>query len=459
MKNLISFSFLLILLPQLSFIQWQNKLLTLDNKFKPQFIINTPQKFTPDKIEKKVNNNYPTNLIAQNQSIPAESDKLSGTATNMRSTDDRMVSYRHQRHLWVTSDGAIHVLFNQGTNYYGASLVLYSSFDSGKSWKWILSIPNTDSTSTADGFLSNQKIFLTYSSATGRILFLPITYDSLAKKWIVAPETNVYQSNDFIATNPTIAVDSNGYLWTTFVAQQTFSKNYSIRLFNSPNRGLSWANTYVNLGAINQSARKSARLVALKDRIGIIFTNDDTFYWAYKINNSTFPTPWQTQSIFTYQPSSNNSLYSSHFSLVSDPFDNIHLVTHDLGRLVYLKFDSRKQTWQPIKILSDDARVSYTQVSLSTRNKLLITYNRLTQVGVFESSNYGESFKFINLLAHPQESDVRGTIVNFEAPRIITPAIISNKLPLLQQFQIDGAYGLINFNLKLEAQPSQISAN
>ena len=60
MKNLISFSFLLILLPQISFIQWQNKLLTLDNKFKPQFIINIPPKFTPDKIDKKLNNNYST---------------------------------------------------------------------------------------------------------------------------------------------------------------------------------------------------------------------------------------------------------------------------------------------------------------------------------------------------------------------------------------------------------------
>ena len=106
--------------------------------------------------------------------------------------------------------------------------------------------------------------------------------------------------------------------------------------------------------------------------------------------------------------------------------------------------------------MSDYARVSYTQVSLSTLNKLLITYNRLTQVGVFESSNYGESFKFKNLLAHPHKSDVGGTIVNFEAPRIITPAIISNKLPLLQQFQIDGAYSLINFNLKLEASSSQV---
>ena len=201
-----------------------------------------------------------------------------------------MISYRHQRHMWVTSDGATHLLFNQGANYYGASLVLYSSFDSGKSWTWILSIPNTNSTSTADGFLYNQKIFLTYSSTTGSLLFLPITYANLARKWIYSRPNTIYQGKDFVATSPTIAVDSNGYLWATFIAQQTLSKNYSIRLFSSIDGGLDWNNTYVSLGAINQSARKSARLVTLKDRVGVVFTNDDTFYWAYKINNPGFTT-------------------------------------------------------------------------------------------------------------------------------------------------------------------------
>ena len=106
--------------------------------------------------------------------------------------------------------------------------------------------------------------------------------------------------------------------------------------------------------------------------------------------------------------------------------------------------------------LSDDARVSYTQVSLSTRNKLLITYNHKTQVGIFESLDNGENFKFIKLLSHPMISDFPDHTVSFEAPRIIAPAIISNTLPLLQQFQIDGAYSLINFNLKLEASSSQV---
>lgn len=141
------------------------------------------------------------------------------------------------------------------------------------------------------------------------------------------------------------------------------------------------------------------------------------------------------------------------------PLDNIHLTTFDLGKLIYLKFDRQNQNWQPKKILSNDARVSYTQVSLSTDNKLFTAYNRLTQAGVVESSDYGESFKFINLLANPEKSDFPGNTVSFRPPRIIAPAIISNQLPLLQQFQIDRGYSLINFNLKLEPQSSQVPGN
>ncbi len=292
---------------------------------------------------------------------------------------------------------------------------------------------------------------MSYSSASGKILFLPITYDSLAKKWVISLASNLYQGKDYVATNPTIVADSNGYLWATFVVQHVTNKTYSIKLFNSIDRGLSWGNTYISLGSINKSAKKSARLVALNDRLGVICTNEDTFYWAYRNNNFTFNTPWIAQSIFTYQPGSNNSLYSSHFSLVADPLNNIHLTTHDLSKLVYLKFDKKYNNWQKAKTLSNEGGVSYVQTSLSVDNKLLVAYNKQTQVGVFASSDYGKSFKFAKLLPHPQKSDIASNLVSFEEPRIITPAIINNALPLLQKFQLDNDYSLVDFNLQLDA--------
>ncbi|MBW4663470.1 MAG: hypothetical protein KME01_04595 [Chroococcus sp. CMT-3BRIN-NPC107] len=445
MKNLSHFSFSLILFPQIFFFNWQNNSLAVNSKSQDK--ITTAQYSKTSNFYRAGRKVY---NVAQNPYNYQESKVVNGTTTNLKSTTDRMLSYRHQRHTWITNDGAIHVLFNQGQNQYDASsLVLYSSFDDGKSWNWMLSIPNTSSESTADGFLVRQKLFLAYSSATGGIIFLPITYNLIKKKWKAGQTNTVYQARNFVATSPTITVNNRGNLWTAFIAQQNYTKNYSIKVFNGGNRGLNWDYTYVNLGIIDESARKSARLVALKDRIGVVYTNDDTFYWAYKIDSFFFNTPWQSQSIFTYQPGSNNSLYSSHFSLVSDSLDNIHLATHDLGKLIYLKFDGQNQTWNPKKILSDDVRVGYMQTSLSADNKLLITYNQLTQVGVFESCNYGESFNFINLFVPPEQSDFPDSNVSFEAPRIIAPAAVNYKLPVLQQFQIDGEYGSIYYNLQL----------
>lgn len=444
MKNLINLSFVLILFPQLFFFSWQSNSLAVNSK--------SQDKLTPTQHSKTLNFDIaPRKVynIAQNLYSSQESNVVNGTTTNLKSTTDRMISYRHQRHTWITNDGAIHVLFNQGQNQYDASLVLYSSFDDGKSWNWMLSIPNTNSESTADGFLVGQKLSLAYSSATGSILFLPLTYNFINKKWKVEQTNTIYKARNFVATSPTIAVDNRGNLWTAFIAQQNSTKNYSIKLFNSSDRGLNWGNTNVRLGIIDQSARKSARLLTLKDRIGVVYTNGDTFYWAYKIDSFFFNTPWQSQLIFTYQPGSNNSLYSSHFSLVSDSLNNIHLATHDLGKLMYLKFDGQKQIWQPPKILSEDEQVGYMQTSLSADNKLLITYNQLTQVGVFESSNYGESFKFISLLVPPAQSNFPESKVSFAAPRIIAPIAINDKLSVLQQFQIDGEYRAIYYNLPL----------
>lgn len=100
MRNLIIFSFLLILTPPLSFPNWQNKYLSVAaNNSKAEITaIHTSRTSDLYKLEKSVNNNSQTNLIAQNQSTSTEIQKLAGTATNLKSTANRMISYRHQRH-------------------------------------------------------------------------------------------------------------------------------------------------------------------------------------------------------------------------------------------------------------------------------------------------------------------------------------------------------------------------
>ena len=39
---------------------------------------------------------------------------IQATLTDLTSSTERMISYRHQEHLWQTADGAYHLVFNRG---------------------------------------------------------------------------------------------------------------------------------------------------------------------------------------------------------------------------------------------------------------------------------------------------------------------------------------------------------
>ena len=47
--------------------------------------------------------------------------------TNLTSSNDREISYRHQQHLVQSADGALHLLFNRGSLTPGPGLSLFSS--------------------------------------------------------------------------------------------------------------------------------------------------------------------------------------------------------------------------------------------------------------------------------------------------------------------------------------------
>jgi len=60
---------------------------------------------------------------------PAGPIAIKATTTNLASSNERMISYRHQQHLVQTADGALHLLLNRGTLSPGPGLSLFSSFD------------------------------------------------------------------------------------------------------------------------------------------------------------------------------------------------------------------------------------------------------------------------------------------------------------------------------------------
>jgi len=67
---------------------------------------------------------------------------VTGTTTNLQSLEEGMISFRHQEHMWLTSDGAQHVLINQGMGI--PSLNLYSSLGGITDWQLKVGLPNSN---------------------------------------------------------------------------------------------------------------------------------------------------------------------------------------------------------------------------------------------------------------------------------------------------------------------------
>src|SRR5205814_7652028 len=89
---------------------------------------------------------------------PARAVTVRAAETDLRSDTERMISYRHQEHMWQTADGALHLVFNRGSLQPNPGLALYSSFDGGATWSFMQSFGNTDDKSTADGQLRGDEL-------------------------------------------------------------------------------------------------------------------------------------------------------------------------------------------------------------------------------------------------------------------------------------------------------------
>ncbi|BAZ66701.1 MAG: exo-alpha-sialidase [Pelatocladus maniniholoensis HA4357-MV3] len=416
-------------------------LLLLLSPYHPAFSSTKNHKYSLDKTKQSQNN---TNVVT-------------GGITNLQSSSQRMISYRHQERMWFTEDGGMHLIINEGNNSTNSSLVLYSSFDYGATWKAMSTISETNEESTPDGFLYNSNLFLTYSSSTGKIYFSILRYDVTNKTWQPIRTNIVYEDANYIASNATIAVDKNNRFWIAFIRQNVTTNEFEIKTSHSTTNGASWEDTGLTLGTVSSSRAKSAKLVRLSDRMGVVYTNEDTINWAYRMNDWSLTTPWSEQLLFQHQPGSDRDPYASHFNVVVDQLENIHVPTRDQGQLLYLRFDRQNQSWDTPRILTDDSSVAYVQATVSGDNRLLISYNQQTFVKVLQSSDYGKTFPTSTLLAHPKQESLN-TSADFTRPRIEAPTRVGSWLPVLQQFVMDGKQKLLYYNLKLDT-PSQALNN
>lgn len=197
---------------------------------------------------------------------------IQATLTDLTSSTERMISYRHQEHLWQTADGAYHLVFNRGSLSSVPGLTLYSSYDGGSTWSFRLAFADTDDDSTADGVLAGDDLSIVYRTAAGNTGFVQLRYDATLRAWAQVASETAYASTQYEAVNPALAIDSRGTVWCSLVARDRVSNDVNIRMLSRAGGGNVWTDTGLIFGpADHRSIERSARPVALPGGLGMVY--------------------------------------------------------------------------------------------------------------------------------------------------------------------------------------------
>ncbi len=366
--------------------------------------------------------------------VRAEIVEVSPSVTAIESTATRMISYRHQEHMWQTDDGTTHFVVNQGEfGAQNASLTLFSSFGDGETWNAMHSFFNTNEQSTSDGILVDDELSLVYSTNTGKIKSIRLQYNNTSQAWDTVQIDIVFDSTSLSGLNPTIANDTHGRSWCTFISRSNVLQKSYLRIFQKPDSNTDWQDTGLILGMAESflTSEMSACPVAMPNGIGVVYTTQNEIKWAYRENNWPVEQEWDEELLFIHQPPYANDPYGSHFSVATDETGNIHVATIEKGKLLYLRYDSQTDTWETARSLTPNLRIAYMQTTVSGDN-LLIFFNVLSNVGVLQSHDQGDTFFFSHLLNHPPRLLTGAT---YSIPRIETPErVFGEYIPTVQQY-------------------------
>lgn len=190
-----------------------------------------------------------------------------GAAT---STNSYMASHREQRHSVVTSDNAIHIIVNTGTqaSYNGGpqtgTLQLYSSTNNGGTWVNTYTLVGTETlqsnktVSTDDVALrtdgaGNQFLDIAYDTETGggnALMFTELRYRpglSLVNRWNATASypLTISSSGSTIYQQPAFAQDQDGNLWLADLELNSSITQGGIALYQRKNG--TWGSVAVNI--------------------------------------------------------------------------------------------------------------------------------------------------------------------------------------------------------------------
>ena len=286
---------------------------------------------------------------------PADFVVYSDVATGIQSDVDVFVSLRYMRHLWVTADGVQAAVVQQGTD---GALGLYKSVDDGLTWTLDQDLPSA-AENVSDGIMLDDGSLLLVTSIVGSspsfdVEFLRLDYDVGAQTWFLDPlfPSTVYDSNNVArASRATLAIDSNGVLWSAFRLQNTTSSNYRLRLFYSVDDGASWQDSTQVFGTANAWAEKDARVISTGFGIGVVFQDitgpvaspTRAKRWAFRPDTAAL-TNAMPSSLIATMASNDGDPYGSHWTVAADSLGHVHLSYQD-GTIRYQRLDIGLQSW------------------------------------------------------------------------------------------------------------------
>ena len=388
-------------------------------------------------------------LVALYSSIAAQAataaPRVRAVPTGLASDNERMISYRHQDHLWQTSDGALHLVINRGTLGPWTGLSLFSSFDGGANWAFQRTFANTDYLSSMDGFLQGNDLSLAFQTQDRNIVYAQLRYDPVLRLWSELMSEVAYASATLGAINPAIAVDDLGTVWCGFVARDRATDDVNLRLIARPAGASSWHDPGLVFGPTDRrSIERSARPVRIPGGMALVYTVRENTYWATRNNSWEPDAAWTVSHLFARTPvPSYQDPYASHFNLVADAAGNVHLVTNENYDVLYFKWNAATAQWSLPRQVDDDRKVVYMQVGMSN-GKLAIAFSVQRGRGlVVVSPDLGETFvPWVETVLTPA---VAGA--NFNTARVEMPAVSSGNLSLLQQYSIYGTQTLMSWDI------------
>lgn len=378
---------------------------------------------------------------------------IEGVATNLAGSNRTLISYRHQRHMFVTSDGRVHALMNLGATAKSDNTLYLRSMTPPAGTQWVnqLSLSYSDDTSVSDGVMLGDVLRVVWQGKDGYAHLVDLTYDAATQKWAKGESEKVPRPASSLAVNPSLTVDSAGNTWVSYVRESSTTQTATILVYKRDVVTGVWSSTgkkFTPDDAVYpfNKVKRSARLVTVPDadgeRIGMVYTYGPKIYWNARLASGAVTAKWAGETTLYDGQVEDNEPMSSHFSTQVDGAGNVHLVFTDQGMLYLTKRLASTKAWNsPTVATKVSSQATYAQLALLGGTNIAVVTNywntnttpATMEARVMQSADAGRTWACTNRLAH----DNLPTDAYYNEARVELPAFPfpSSAVPVLQQYQ------------------------